>query len=327
MHNLIHDFVVLAQHHFNFTKTASVLHLSQPGLTKHIQMLERELGVSLIIRDPKSPRLTPLGRVFLAGAKELDQQYSDLTERVRALKRQSPSKLTYAAEMTYRPVSDVIRAALIDLADRYPLLETEYWQNLQESRFDALQEGKVDVAAFAYSETLGIEAKGFASLPVICDPLVAIVPRSDRLAEAGSISPQDLVGRQIQLPGEPYYSEYSLCVQELIQSRGVDVEYRLRGWYDGQGYYVFDWTDRICITVYGVVHQIPMPLLSKYAIVPFSDPGFFAEWRLVYRADSDDEVLLAFIQSVRNALEAGRAITVDEVREEAGARILRPRAL
>ncbi|NHM15695.1 LysR family transcriptional regulator [Eggerthellaceae bacterium zg-887] len=44
------------------TKAASVMHMSQPNLSRHLLRLEDELGAQLYVRDPKHAKLTDAGR-------------------------------------------------------------------------------------------------------------------------------------------------------------------------------------------------------------------------------------------------------------------------
>jgi DNA-binding transcriptional LysR family regulator len=57
----------------NFTRTAEVLHVSQPSVTKAIKALESELGVVLIDRSQKRATLTEEGKVFLLHAQKIMQ--------------------------------------------------------------------------------------------------------------------------------------------------------------------------------------------------------------------------------------------------------------
>ena len=55
----------------NFTRTAEVLHVSQPSVTKAIKALESELKLTLIDRSQKHVTLTPEGRAFLLHAEKI----------------------------------------------------------------------------------------------------------------------------------------------------------------------------------------------------------------------------------------------------------------
>ncbi len=58
----------------NFTKTAQMLHVSQPSVTKAIKSLESEFQLTLINRSQKHISLTEEGRVFLLHAKKILQE-------------------------------------------------------------------------------------------------------------------------------------------------------------------------------------------------------------------------------------------------------------
>ena len=57
----------------NFTRTAQVLHVSQPSVTKAIKALEAELQITLIDRSQKRIALTEEGKVFLVHARKIMQ--------------------------------------------------------------------------------------------------------------------------------------------------------------------------------------------------------------------------------------------------------------
>ncbi|MGE4482731.1 LysR family transcriptional regulator [Acidocella sp.] len=80
-------FVVLAEE-LHFGRAAERLFLSQPPLTRHIQLLEQELGVELLKRDHRHVSLTEAGQVFLSDARRL----ISLSERARDNARRAAAK-------------------------------------------------------------------------------------------------------------------------------------------------------------------------------------------------------------------------------------------
>ncbi len=63
-------FVDLSQT-LNFTKTAQNFYISQTAITKQIQCLEKDLGISLFKRSKKSVELTNEGIIYLPYAKKI----------------------------------------------------------------------------------------------------------------------------------------------------------------------------------------------------------------------------------------------------------------
>jgi DNA-binding transcriptional LysR family regulator len=59
----IRSFLSLAKT-LNFSRTAEIIHLSQPALSLQIQALEKELGVTLVERAGRRTVLTAAGAAF-----------------------------------------------------------------------------------------------------------------------------------------------------------------------------------------------------------------------------------------------------------------------
>lgn len=53
----LREYVRLAQT-LSFTKTADEFYITQPTLSKHVQLMERELGASLLVRSTHETTLT-----------------------------------------------------------------------------------------------------------------------------------------------------------------------------------------------------------------------------------------------------------------------------
>ena len=54
-----------------FTRAAGILHLSQPAISRRIELLERELGAPVFERLPGGIRLTQAGESFLPYAQQI----------------------------------------------------------------------------------------------------------------------------------------------------------------------------------------------------------------------------------------------------------------
>ena len=55
----------------SFSRASEKVHLTQPALSRSIQMLEQELGMPLIDRIGKRNELTPFGAMVLARARRI----------------------------------------------------------------------------------------------------------------------------------------------------------------------------------------------------------------------------------------------------------------
>ena len=66
-------FVMVAERR-QLTDAARRLGTSQPGISRQLSALERELGVRLLVRTPRGVALTEAGEKFLAHAREAGDQ-------------------------------------------------------------------------------------------------------------------------------------------------------------------------------------------------------------------------------------------------------------
>lgn len=79
-----------------FTRAAELLHLSQPAVSRRIELLERELGAPLFERLPGGIRLTEAGRAFLPYARQALAGLADGKAAVQALQEEAQGTITLA---------------------------------------------------------------------------------------------------------------------------------------------------------------------------------------------------------------------------------------
>jgi DNA-binding transcriptional LysR family regulator len=75
-------FVTLAEQR-HFGRTADLLHVTQPALTKQIQRLEDKVGGALVVRGYRDVQLTEAGRVLLTRARMVLQESASALEMAR----------------------------------------------------------------------------------------------------------------------------------------------------------------------------------------------------------------------------------------------------
>lgn len=134
-------FVAVAEER-NFTRAAERLHIAQPPLSRQIQQLEEELGVTLIEKGPRPLRLTEAGDFLLAHARPLLDQVRDLkamTQRVGKLER--TVSVGFVASTLYGQLPDIIRRYRED----NPEVEVTLHEMTTIEQIKALKEGTIDV--------------------------------------------------------------------------------------------------------------------------------------------------------------------------------------
>ncbi|ODP31728.1 LysR family transcriptional regulator [Pandoraea sp. ISTKB] len=83
LHHLTH-FLAVAETG-SFSRASEVVHLTQPALSRSIQMLEQELGVKLFDRIGKRNELTPFGIALVEKARKITAESADLKRTIKLL--------------------------------------------------------------------------------------------------------------------------------------------------------------------------------------------------------------------------------------------------
>jgi len=173
----------------NLTVAAqSVLHTSQPSLSRQIRDLEGEVGTPLLTRRARGVDLTPAGRAFLDHARSVLSQVEAASETARRAARPAKPCFTMGFltghELTWMP------EALRILRDELPNIDVMISSQYSPPLADGLSKGQID-AAFLRRER-GIPDLAFRLL--VKESLVVVLPNDHRLAALKAISPGDLVG-------------------------------------------------------------------------------------------------------------------------------------
>src|SRR5271165_2556035 len=105
--NEVRSFLVLAEQ-LHFGRTARLLHMSQPALTKQIRRLEEELGGALLVRARRVAQLSSLGRDFFERARVLVRDWDQLiarSQRMRSWRKRALAFGLWLSHFRNRPAS------------------------------------------------------------------------------------------------------------------------------------------------------------------------------------------------------------------------------
>lgn len=210
-------FVAVARER-NFTRAAESLNIAQPPLSRQIQLLEEELGVTLILRKSRPVKLTDAGRLFHEQALQVlgrVEQMQAATRRV-GLNQNSVLAIGFVASTLYGGLPTLVRK----LRQRAPDLDIQLLEMLSIQQYPALKEGRIDL--------------GFGRLPQSDPNVTSTVVREERLvvavpldtplaAGSGPLPLAALAGQKlIVYPKEPRPS-YADQVLGLLQRADVQL--------------------------------------------------------------------------------------------------------
>lgn len=195
----------------SFSKTAEQFFISQPVLSRHIQSIEKELGVCLLIRDKHSVRLTPAGTLFATKVKKLLQDYNDAvleTQRCHA-GMESTIKIGHLSATS----NNILPKACNAFSSRNPLVDLQLYSMEVDEIISDVQRGALDLGV-----TLLINGKapaGMSSLTLYMDPLGIAVRKGHKLASRERVFAKDLKNYELYVPNPsrfPLLSQVSSLV-------------------------------------------------------------------------------------------------------------------
>ena len=100
-------------------RAAARLHVAQSPLSRQIQDLERDLGVTLFERLPRGLRLTPAGAGFLEDARRVLADAAAAVERVRATERAVTGPLR-VGHAEFGVAGAIVREATVAFREEHP---------------------------------------------------------------------------------------------------------------------------------------------------------------------------------------------------------------
>lgn len=198
----------------NFTRAAERLHIAQPPLSRQIQQLEEELGVTLLERG-RPLRLTEAGRFFHEHSSALLEQLAKVCDNTRRIGQGEKTWLGigFAPSTLYGVLPELIRRLRSDAELELGLNEMTTLQQVE-----ALKAGRIDIGF----GRIHIEDPAIQQQVLTLDPLVAALPAGHPLLAAPA-SLEALAREPFVLyPGNPRPS-YADHVLALFATHGLQV--------------------------------------------------------------------------------------------------------
>ncbi|MES2936324.1 MAG: LysR family transcriptional regulator [Pseudomonadota bacterium] len=170
---------------------ASLLHLTQPAVSRALQAVEGRLGVRLFERTPRGLEPTRAGQVLLEGA-------APLIAGLRALEQQvaTPAPALPAVRMVCECYTAYhwVPSVLQQLQQAVPGAELTIAVEHTPDPFAALRTGEIDIAL---GTSKPASMAGIRSAALFSDEVVFVVNRNSPLAAKPSLERDDLLARPL----------------------------------------------------------------------------------------------------------------------------------
>jgi DNA-binding transcriptional LysR family regulator len=221
----LHQFAIFAAigKHRNLTNASQELHITQPGISHQMRLLEEEYGVKLYTRAARGVELTDAGRHFLVAI-------TPILEQVRTLK---PASLTVSARDPERlaigGTHSLSRVLLPSILSRYkqsrPAMEIDFRTN---------NATEIERLILNQSIEIALTTRPPKSPLIVAEPFRRqrvgfVVSRHHRLATARAISLRDLERTPLLVRSTGGHDGTIINqLKNLLEQRGIKVTISMR---------------------------------------------------------------------------------------------------
>lgn len=185
---LFGEFGMVAKHG-NLSEAARELNVTQPALSRHLSTLEKHLGVELFDRSTNPMQLTPEGEILLHWTSLIGNSYNKMLDDISELKGTRFPQL-WVSGLLKSDSARILKTACNKLREEYPLFALKVLNDVGQTPFDLIREGKLDIAIEPYSNM--IDCHGLTSLHLATEQSYVIMERSNPFAESEGLTVHDL---------------------------------------------------------------------------------------------------------------------------------------
>ncbi|TOY83628.1 LysR family transcriptional regulator [Burkholderia pseudomallei] len=183
-------FIAVAEE-MNITRAAQRLHMTQPPLSRQLQLIEDEIGLPLFERGARPLKLTDAGRVLYAQARRVLEQADELAPLTRRL-AQAAERIVigFVPSTLYGALPEVIRA----FREAAPAVELSLIEMFTLGQLGALKGGRIDIGF----GRLRFDDDRLVREVLVEERLIAALPDGHPLAAPdASISLADIAGQTL----------------------------------------------------------------------------------------------------------------------------------
>jgi len=197
----------------SFTRAAEVVHLTQPGISKHIKQMEEYYGIPLFDRLGKRVALTQAGEILSEATEEIMASAAAAEQRIEELKGLHGGKLVLGASFALGIY--VLPGVLAAFRKRYPAVEVTVDISLSAKIMAKILANKLELGLVSQeAHDPRLFAKQFMT-----DELIAVVPSNHPWANRKRIRPQELMKETFIVAARG--AGVRAAVEERLKEKGI----------------------------------------------------------------------------------------------------------
>lgn len=199
----------------HFGRAATRLHMTQPPLSRQIQLLEESVGTRLLDRTSRRVALTAAGAALYEDAVRLLKQADGAVERARLTANGDAGRVTVG----YTAVSGyvMIPQLLLQAQQALPGIDIVLQEMVSRQQLAALVEGSLDLA---FVRPLASDA-ALDYRCVVREPMQLVVPAAHPLAAKRRVALRDLHGQPLIMYARKEGQYFHDKILDLFAATGV----------------------------------------------------------------------------------------------------------
>ncbi len=274
----------------NFRRAAVRLNMTQPPLSRQVQLLEHQLGVQLLERNNRSVALTAAGRRFFHEAQNLLEQAEQAALNARKIDRGEAGSLAlgFVSGAVYQFLPRVVTA----VRSEHPDIEISLQEMNTFDQLEALRSRRIDLGIVRSTRA----APEFNSECLFYEPFVLALPSAHPLADQKEISLNMLDGQAFIMYSLSGWQPFYELLSGTFRSAGVEPDVVQ---YIGS-----------TLTILSLVNAgMGIALVPRSATWLKLDglvfrsidlgPGVKSDLHLIWRGDSDNPVMPIMLNAMR----------------------------
>jgi DNA-binding transcriptional LysR family regulator len=197
----------------SFTRAAEVVHLTQPGISKHIKQMEEYYGLPLFDRLGKKVALTQAGEILAEATQEIVASITAAEQRIDELKGLHGGKLCLGASFALGIY--MLPGILAAFRKKYPAVDVTVDISLSAKIVAKILANKLDLGLVSRD----VRDPRLIAREFMTDELIAIAPRNHRWAKKSRIRPQELLGETLLVAARGAGTRSVL--EERLKEKGI----------------------------------------------------------------------------------------------------------
>lgn len=200
----------------NFSQTAQKLFISQSSLSRHLAIIEDEIGAQLLVRSTHSVRVTPVGQMVFEEFQIILNHYHSIIEKASLDSIEFVGELEIGA--MYYAMDDYMRPIISLFKKKHPKVNLILDSLQPYEIIDNLKSQKIDIGLVIFTDNLDQEKYVFER--VRREKLIIVSPVDQSWEEEEMILRSQLSSKTLVLcQSEKYYNQY---LQKIFAEYSID---------------------------------------------------------------------------------------------------------